>query len=176
MREGRLEWQNVARLPQFNICLLSSQPALKLVYTATKITIILITTFSGTKMHFPKSSQFERGGVQGSNLQERSHLQSPRSNAARCLHRLKVRSEGTRRVASPISFSQPHEQSPRSVSSCASTRVRARAKRCSHSRLGRPEHGGASGQTISHELKGTLGVASLNFGIGTFQGGRGGKT
>ena len=71
--------------------LLLSQPALKLVYTATKITIILITTFSGTKVQFPKSSQFERGGVQGSSLQERSHLQSPRSNAARCLHRLKVK-------------------------------------------------------------------------------------
>ena len=71
--------------------LLLSQPALKLVYTATKITIILITTFSGTKVQFPKSSQFERGGVQGSSLQGRSHLQSPRSNAARCLHRLKVK-------------------------------------------------------------------------------------
>ena len=71
--------------------LLLSQPALKLVYTATKITIILITTFSGTKLHFPKSNQFERGGVQESNLQKRSHLQSPRSNAARCLHRLKVK-------------------------------------------------------------------------------------
>ena len=76
------------------LVLLLSEPALKLVYTATKITIILITTFSGTKMHFPKSSQFERGGVQGSNLQERSHLQSRDRTPLDACIASKVKSEG----------------------------------------------------------------------------------
>ena len=48
--------------------LLLSQPALKLVYTATKITIILITTFSGTKVHSPKATSSEEKKSKGPNV------------------------------------------------------------------------------------------------------------